>query len=119
MPAPVEQQEAVAYGDQVFDVTASEAPATQPPVELPHVPVAPVAADLQSVDQEDSDGWEPVAVPRPTYTMKERAPERPQQAPAATSNGRSYDDVPNEDLPFDGLALDQDLDDLPSVFRAG
>ncbi len=113
MPEPVVQQTPVPVTDQVFDVIAAEG-ATSRPVERPHAPVASVSVD------DASDEWQPVAVPRPTYTMKERAPERPQQAPAATFNSpSSYDDVPNEDLPFDGLALDQDLDDLPSVFRAG
>ncbi|MFC6703820.1 hypothetical protein [Flexivirga alba] len=113
MPDPVIRHAPVAAADQVFDVIASDG-ASRRPVELPHAPVAHA-----SVDHDASDEWQPVAVPRPTYTMKERAPERQQQAPAATFNTRSYDDVPNEDLPFDGLALDQDLDDLPSVFRAG
>lgn len=114
MPEPVVHAP-VAAVDQVFDLTASDAAsATQQPVGLPHAAVSPAP-----VAEKASDEWQPVAVPRPTYTMKERAPERPQQAPALTSNTRSYDDVPNEDLPFDGLALDQDLDDLPSVFRAG
>jgi hypothetical protein len=119
MPEPTVQHAPVAASDQVFDVTASDRPATQQPVAPPHAPVTQLHVEQQVVSQESSGEWQPVAVPRPTYTMKERAPERPQQAPAATSNTGSYDDVPNEDLPFDGLALDQDLDDLPSVFRAG
>lgn len=95
--------------EQVFDVRAGvPAPAAVP---QRRAPVA-VSADAE-------DAWQPVAVPAPTYTMKERAPQRPQQAPAATSDPKSYEHVANEDLPFDGLALDQDLDDLPSVFRAG
>jgi hypothetical protein len=119
MPEPVAPQAPVAAGEQVFDVFAADAPAAQPPVELPNVPAAQTTVAREPIEQDVPDEWQPVAVPRPTYTMKERAPERPQQAPAATSNSRSYDDVANEDLPFDGLALDQDLDDLPSVFRAG
>lgn len=108
MPEPVAPHAPVAATDQVFDLIAFDAaPAPKRPVA--HAPAA----------QEASAEWQPVAVPRPTYTMKERAPQRPEPAPAATFNTRSYDDVPNEDLPFDGLALDQDLDDLPSVFRAG
>lgn len=119
MPDPIVEQAPGPAAEQVFDVSASvEAPAAveeapAAPVEETSVaPAAPPAAEVE-------DSWEPVAVPRPTYTMKERAPERPQQAPAPTTDQRSYDDVANEDLPFDGLALDQDLDDLPSVFRAG
>lgn len=119
MPEPTVQHAPVTASDQVFDVTASDRAATQQPVAPPHAPVTQLHAEQQVVSQESSGEWQPVAVPRPTYTLKERAPERPQQAPAATSNTGSYDDVPNEDLPFDGLALDQDLDDLPSVFRAG
>lgn len=114
MPEPVIRQAPVAAADKVFDLSASvDAPVPAAPSETAQEPVA------QAAPEQEPGSWEPVAVPRPTYTMKERAPERPQQAPAATSNARSYDDVANEDLPFDGLALDQDLDDLPSVFRAG
>lgn len=117
--APTEPQPRPATVEQVFDVAASVASTPQ------HTGAAPELIVEQSPTQapaarthEAGDGWQPVAVPRPTYTMKERAPERPAPAPAPTG-GRSYDDVANEDLPFDGLALDQDLDDLPSVFRAG
>ena len=56
----------------------------------------------------DADGWRPTQVPRPTYAMKERAPQT-EVAPAPTV----------EDLPFDGLALDEDLEELPAVYRAG
>lgn len=60
-----------------------------------------------SQSQPEADGtWQPVAVPPPTYTMKATAP-RPQA------------EVPVEQLPFDGLALDEELEELPSVFRAG
>lgn len=61
-----------------------------------------------------ADGtWSPVQVPKPTYTMKAKAPERAEVAAA------SYANVPVEELPFDGLALDPEEEDLPSVFRAG
>ncbi|WP_446666964.1 hypothetical protein [Flexivirga sp. B27] len=127
MPDPVVEHAPAQAGppaEQVFDVTASAAaPAPQPQATEPAAPPVeqtPVAeAPHEQAPEDADDSWQPVAVPRPTYTMKERAPERPQQAPAATTDRRSYDDVANEDLPFDGLALDQDLDDLPSVFRAG
>lgn len=111
MPAPSRMAQAVAPQppeEQVFDVRASASAPAQPQPAPVRAPVA-----------DNADAWQPVAVPPPTYTMKERAPERPQQAPAPTSNPKSYEHVANEDLPFDGLALDQDLDDLPSVFRAG
>lgn len=108
MPEPVVLP--TARSEQVYDVTAAAVGDSRQvkPVVQPHA----VAA------QAEDGSWQPVAVPPPTYTMKERAPERPEPAPAATSP-RSYEHVANEDLPFDGLALDQDLDDLPSVFRAG
>jgi len=92
--------------ERVFDVNAADA--------APAAPAAPVQPVV-----EDADAWQPVAVPPPTYTMKERAPERPQQTPVPAPGPKSYEHVANEDLPFDGLALDQDVDDLPSVFRAG
>ncbi len=61
-----------------------------------------------------ADGtWSPVQVPKPTYTMKAKAPERAAPEPA------SYQNMPVEDLPFDGHALDLEDEDLPPVFRAG
>lgn len=79
--------------------------------EQPEAPAAVVEAPV--VDDVDADGWRPTQVPRPTYAMKERAPQT-QVVPAAT-----VADVPVEDLPFDGLALDEDLEELPAVYRAG
>ena len=61
----------------------------------------------------DADGWQPTQVPRPTYAMKERAPQT-DVAPAPT-----VADTPIEELPFDGLALDEELEELPAVYRAG
>ncbi|WP_265443750.1 hypothetical protein [Flexivirga meconopsidis] len=126
MPAekPAAQRPA-ARRESVFDVTAAVAP------EVPAVSAAPAASadpqqPQQPVAQETTaDGWQPVAVPRPTYTMKEKAPQRPEPQPAPTVADQpapaaaSYEHVANEDLPFDGLALDQDLEELPSVYRAG
>lgn len=61
-----------------------------------------------------ADGtWSPVQVPKPTYTMKAKAPQRAAPEPA------SYQNTPVEDLPFDGHALDLEDEDLPSAFRAG
>lgn len=83
----------------------------------------------------DARRWAPVEVPRPTYTLKARA-ERDEVAPAATINetearpaaaeqvdvrplAARYENTPVEELPFDGMALDEDYDELPEVFRAG
>ncbi len=54
----------------------------------------------------DPHGWDPVPVPPPTYTLKAKA-ERPP--------------VSIDDLPFDGNAmrLDEESEDLPSVYQAG
>jgi len=71
--------------------------------------VADVTAPVQIAD----GTWSPVQVPKPTYTMKAKAPERAAPEPA------SYQNMPVEDLPFDGRALDLEDEDLPSVFRAG
>jgi hypothetical protein len=110
MTAPAAATAAPQPVEQVFDVRAS-APESAPAVQSHPAPVRAAA--------ESEGAWRPVAVPPPTYKMKERAPERRRPAPVPTASARSYQDVANEDLPFDGLALDQDLDDLPSVFRAG
>lgn len=82
-------------------------------------PTASVADQVVTADAagplEDTDGWAPTAVPRPTYAMKERAPQT-EVAPAATVAAQP---VSVDDLPFDGLALDEDLEELPAVYRAG
>ena len=81
----------------------------------------------QSQQVVEPGGWAPVAVPPPTYTLKARV-DRPLPEPAATvdaeppaqqSAAQRYADTPVEDLPFDGMALDEDLEDLPPVHRAG
>ena len=75
---------------------------------------APVAPTLPAAQQTAPDGtWSPVQVPKPTYTMKAKAPERAAAAPA------SYENVPVHELPFDGMALDPEVEELPSAFRAG
>lgn len=74
---------------------------------------APVVQTAVAEQVFDAEGWQPTSVPRPTYAMKERAPQT-QVAPAAT-----VADTPVEDLPFDGLALDEELEELPAVYRAG
>lgn len=124
-PAPVAQEPAVAEraAEQVFDVTAAVAPRVSAPAAKAADIVYDATADDSTRSEESTEGWRPVAVPPPTYTMKERAPERPQPAPEPTPapapKRTSYEGVANEDLPFDGLALDQDLEELPSVFRVG
>ena len=103
---------------------APVAPAAVNTVEPVYAPVhevydvAPVvAASVVEVAQPVVDNsWEPVQVPRPTYTMKEEAP-RPAPAPAAVTP--AYEQMPVEDLPFDGLALDLEDDDVRPVYRAG
>ena len=78
-------------------------------------------------------GWAPVDVPRPTYTMKAKAerdeaapaettPVAPQAAPAESMDSRplaaKYENAPVDEIPFDGMALDEDYDELPAVYRA-
>lgn len=73
----------------------------------------------------DARAWAPVDVPRPTYTMKAKA-EREEVAPAATVEqtdsrplAARYENVSVDELPFDGMALDEDYDELPEVYKAG
>ena len=73
----------------------------------------------------DAAAWAPVEVPRPTYTMKAKAEREPVE-PAATVDevdtrplAARYENTPVEDLPFDGMALDEDYEELPQVYRAG
>ena len=73
----------------------------------------------------DAAAWAPVDVPRPTYTMKAKAEREPVE-PAATVDevdtrplAARYENTPVGDLPFDGMALDEDYEELPQVYRAG
>lgn len=118
----------------VYDEVAAEAqPTDTPAATASRVNAAPPAVD--------PNGWQPVPVPPPTYTLKAKA-ERPAQAPAATSGADDvpdgvvaepwpdqaaaagtgeldYSRVPTSELPFDGYALDEELEELPAVYRAG
>lgn len=114
-----------AAGDavEVFDVAAVMVQEQETEQDAPAVDTVEQSEQVSSATA--PDGWQPVTVPRPTYTMKARA-DRPEPAPAATtpagdevSVAKRYADTPVEDLPFDGMALDADLDDLPAVHRAG
>lgn len=98
----------------------------------PRVNAAPAPADPH--------GWQPVPVPPPTYTLKAKA-QRPAPVPTQTVDAPHLDDevydeqlanpaaaegpaavdysgVPTRDLPFDGYALDEELEDLPPVYQA-
>jgi hypothetical protein len=48
--------------------------APEEPVTAPMQPVEPVAAEIAATGTDD--GWQPVPVPPPTYTMKPKAPQR-------------------------------------------
>lgn len=81
-------------------------------------PAVVVAEQSPAIEVTPAGQWQPVEVPRPTYTMKEEAP-RPAPVPAAVTPA-SWDQVRVEDLPFDGMALDTDGDDdVRPVYRAG
>ncbi|KLO62090.1 hypothetical protein AA983_10605 [Dermacoccus sp. PE3] len=73
----------------------------------------------------DARRWAPVDVPRPTYTMKAKA-EREEVVPASTVDetdtrplAARYENAPVDEIPFDGMALDEDYDELPEVYKAG
>ena len=113
---PVRQEAAV------FDVTAQQdAPAARPVVRERR---EAIVEDVEIVGV-STEQWQPVAVPRPTYTMKAKAEREPVE-PAATVDevdtrplAARYENTPVEDLPFDGMALDEDYEELPQVYRAG
>lgn len=109
------------------------APHTEPAHHTEEQPVAQEAVyDVAAVMEADAaehaaahpqaepepGSWAPVQVPPPTYTMKARAADRSEPEPVAEQPRVSYADMPTEDLPFDGLALDEDLEELPAVHRA-
>lgn len=93
----------------------------------PAVDVEPAVDAVARAQAEvfDAAAWAPVDVPRPTYTMKAKAEREPVE-PAATVDevdtrplAARYENTPVEDLPFDGMALDEDYEELPQVYRAG
>ncbi|HET7303106.1 MAG TPA: hypothetical protein VFJ12_01000 [Segeticoccus sp.] len=115
--------EAVVYDDLAPSVAA---PAPAPRVERD---------DAATGVPVDPHGWQPVPVPPPTYTLKAKAERRnpPAAEPeadtvdapvfdgAATGSGTGpvdYSRVPTGELPFDGYALDEDLEELPAVYQA-
>lgn len=112
-PAPV-----VAARESFFDGQAATSP--QPTTEQLRVtrPTESSTASTASTAEPADGSWAPVAVPPPTYTLKAKA-SRPAVEPAPTSGGLAAAYEPVDQLPFDGLALDEDLEELPSVYRAG
>lgn len=83
-------------------------------------PASPEGDLAASVPVPGPGEWAPVPVPPPTYTLKARA-DRPDVVPAGVtspSQPTASADVPVADLPFDGLALDEELEELPSVYQA-
>lgn len=122
-PRPAVRTSAQVGGARRQPLQAPVAPAavnTVEPVYAPVHEVYDVAPAVQVYDEAPQPAtgspWEPVQVPRPTYTMKEEAP-RPAPAPAAVTP--AYEQMPVEDLPFDGMALDLEDDDVRPVYRAG
>ena len=99
-------------------------------VDVDAEPAVDVEPDVDAVARAqaevfDAAAWAPVDVPRPTYTMKAKAEREPVE-PAATVDevdtrplAARYENTPVEDLPFDGMALDEDYEELPQVYRAG
>ncbi|CAN7321499.1 hypothetical protein [Knoellia sp. LjRoot47] len=94
-----------AQAETVEAAAAQAAVEAQPVVERPAAqqPVAERAVEhevaLPEVDEDDIPlTWDPRPVPRPTYTMKAKAPERPAMAPQAEvereDEHTAYDDVP-------------------------
>lgn len=82
---------------------ATTAPLVQEPVQEQPIEQAPVVAAhevvLPELDEDDIPlTWDPRPVPRPTYTMKARAAERPaptvEPEPAAQAEHTAYEDVP-------------------------
>lgn len=116
----------VVAADESEEAAAVEAQESPSPFgfEAPAEPVAhetTVEAEQDVVEEPAFDGdaedvrpgtWAPASVPPPTYTLKERAPQTPVEPAATTST-----DI--DDLPFDGMAFDEELEDLPPVYRAG
>ncbi|MBO1753527.1 hypothetical protein [Allobranchiibius sp. CTAmp26] len=106
--------ELIRWDDVPFDAQPAPVRAQQAPAAQVGEETSPEASTPPAASQVAADGtWSPVQVPKPTYTMKAKAPDRAPAAPA------SYENVPVQELPFDGMALDPEVEELPSAFRAG
>lgn len=130
---PVKAEVTVApVAARVVESTAVERVRTaRSPLVAEHVPSNDVVfdqePDMNAAARAEAEvfdaGWAPVDVPRPTYTMKAKAADRPEVAPAPVVDSRPlaalYENTPVELLPFDGMALDEDYDELPQVYLAG
>ena len=98
-PAPVQT---APFDVDVVAEPATTAPIVREPVQEQPIEQAPVAARevvLPELDEDDIPlTWDPRPVPRPTYTMKARAAERPARTvepePAAQAEHTAYEDVP-------------------------
>ncbi|KGN36541.1 hypothetical protein [Knoellia subterranea] len=82
-----------------FDVAAhtAEVAVAPEPVVAEVAPVAVVESSAPAVDEDDMPlTWDPVPVPRPTYTMKAKAAERPvataEVTPVPVDDDTAYDD---------------------------
>ena len=126
--APPIRQYSMGTTDTVpFDV---DAPIVSCAVSTPTEDVAPVATAADETpctrsERSVFEEWQPVAIAHPAYAMKKQTerlePVLAQMTVQAVvpAPAAAYEYVANEDLPFDGLALDQDLDELPTVYRTG
>lgn len=126
VPAHQEVAAGRSRAPELYDVEAVEltGPRTSARVETGAAEAEP--ADIEPADiepvappAEAAPGtWAPVPVPPPTYTLKARAPRRPErEVPARSERGQR----PVDELPFDGhaLALDEEFEDLPPVHSVG
>ncbi|GAB3588427.1 hypothetical protein GCM10027579_27960 [Calidifontibacter terrae] len=111
--APVVEQAPVS-SPAPFGFEAPAATAEQP-VEQPVEQVLAQQPAAQAEPFDAAGSWAPIAVPPPTYTLKQRAPQTNVEPAGTVADQLQQID----ELPFDGLALDEDLEELPSVYRAG
>lgn len=82
---------------------AFEERATQPMQQVE----APAAAAEQTAATGTDDRWEPVPVPRPTYTMKPKAPQRWTYAPPAQPEPSTLEEPAVEERPVEEYEVDQ------------
>ncbi|MFC7491256.1 MULTISPECIES: hypothetical protein [unclassified Knoellia] len=97
----IEQAQVAAPFDVASETVASATPAQAPVERQPVAETQPVAGHEVALPEIDEDDipltWDPRPVPRPTYTMKAKAAERPAPAreaePAAQAEHPAYDEV--------------------------
>ena len=129
--APAGEAAAPVVAEEIASSAVSDDPNAWKPVEVPPPTYTlkakaerpePVVADEPVFDAAAHEPAHVEAEHEPAHVEAEPTPVQApvvEPEPAAEPEQPAYAQMAVEDLPFDGLALDEELEDLPPVHRAG